>query len=432
MAPAALLLVALLGAPPAQLWSEAALETGLGPDSPVTFGAFGKLAKLAAPAVVSLQVEGGAQGPMSRLFGPRVGAGSGVIIRADGYVISNHHVVAGAQRIQVQLLDGRQFPAQVLGTDPPTDIALLKIEPPAGERLPAAPFGDSDALAIGEWVVAIGNPMGLSHTVTAGIVSALGRKQVNPGGDLEYANFIQTDASINPGNSGGPLFNLRGQVVGINTAINARAQGIGFAIPINMVKAIAAPLAAQGAVERSWIGVVLGPADGKQGALVQAVVPEGPGARAGLEPGDVITVFDGRPVGSSDDLRWQASTAGVGRDVALTVRRAGEDRTLVVRLGRLPRPGEEAAAAAEGPAVTALGMTLAPGPQGVRLRAVAAGSAAAEKGLQAGDLIARCNGRAAREPAELARQLDAVPPGGLVRLLVRRGDQTMFVAFKRP
>jgi serine protease Do len=271
--------------------------------------------------------------------------GTGFIIDSDGYLLTNHHVVEQSAEIVVQLASGEEVRASVVGSDERTDVALLRIQPPAGLQVP--PLGDSDALLVGEWVLAIGNPFGLSHTVTAGIVSAKGRTgrdvPLDPAG---YYNFIQTDASINPGNSGGPLFNMRGEIVGINTAINAAAQGIGFAIPINMVKQILPQLRANGRVTRSWLGIGiqslspqnaqrLGIPDG-DGALVAEVVAGGPAAAAGLRPGDVIRSFDGHAIDDSSELPWLASTAGVGHVARLVIIRDRTEQEVSLRLAEMP------------------------------------------------------------------------------------------------
>lgn len=438
------------------IWTEGAPETGITDETPVTFGAFSKLAKQAAPAVVSImtrsRVERADPTPFFglRKFGPtpeRLGAGSGVIISADGYIVSNNHVVEGARQITVKLLDGRSFDGEVIGRDVATDIALIRIE--ADGALPVAPFGDSDRLKIGEWVLAIGNPMGLSHTVTSGIVSAKGRREVQPDRRLRYADFIQTDASINPGNSGGPLFNVKGEVIGINTAINARAQGIGFAIPINMIKQILPQLADDGHVARSWLGVqiqAVTPAlaisfgmDHARGALVASVVDRGPAADAGLRAGDVIVDFDGKAIARHDDLPWLASTAGIGKSVDVAVMRQGAEKHLQVRLGELPSSGKIAARhrrshKSNAKAPEALGLTFgseAVKAGGVEIRAVKRDSVAGQAGVQPGDVVLRFNGEAVGTAAKLAKAMRAVPQGKLVRLLLRREDGKTFIAFSR-
>ncbi|MCK6575530.1 trypsin-like peptidase domain-containing protein [Myxococcota bacterium] len=459
--------------------------TGITASTPVTFGAFAELAKRAAPAVVSIEIEGKTPGrddmpfffgPFGRGFGapfgepgPARGAGSGFIIRADGFILSNNHVVENAVSIHVKTLDGKAFEARLVGRDEATDLALLKVDP-GKETLPVVPLGNSDALEIGEWVVAIGNPLGLAHTVTAGIVSAKHRGDVRPDGRLRYADFIQTDASINPGNSGGPLFNTRGEVVGINTAIRADGQGIGFAIPINMVKTLLPQLEANGKVARSWIGIQIQevtPAlatsfglDRPRGALVASVVPGGPAAKAGLRDGDVVTRFDGTPIDKDEDLPWRASTAGVGRTVDLEVYRDGKPVTVRLKLEAMPdddrmarrggRDGMGDGDDREGPGrggAAALGLTLVPadeahmGPRGGRgatlpdggalVARIENGSAAARAGLERGDVIVQVDGQRVDGPKQAAAALEKTRPGDVVRLLVLRGPAKTFIAFRR-
>lgn len=452
-------LFALVGPASAErLWTEGPLNTGLSADTPITFGAFSNLAEKCAPAVVSIATES-----RTRIDHPffnmpdrlQRGAGSGVIIRADGYIISNNHVIENANVVEVRLLDDRAFKAQVVGRDPATDLALLKIDP-KGVALPVVPLGDSDDLKIGSWTVAIGNPMGLSHTVTAGIVSAKGRREVQPDGRLVYRDFIQTDASINPGNSGGPLFNLKGEVIGINTAINARAQGIGFAIPVNMIKKVLPQLAEEGRVERSWLGVQIAPVDSTvarslgmkrpHGAAVMQVVGNGPADKAGVQEEDVIVRFDGSLIERHSDLPWLASTAGIGRTVNVDILRAGKRQTLAIELGRLPgddnRPARIRSNPSNDPKTTsALGMQLAMPDRALRTRldvksgvavlAVDAGSTAATAGVRRGDVILRVNGERARSPQALAKALEATPNGTMVRLLVQRDGGRAFIAFMR-
>jgi len=316
---------------------------------------FAPIAKRADASVVTIYTVGEDEGHglFARKSRGRTqkGLGTGFVVDGGGVIVTNNHVIEGADEIVVQLSDERRFPAKVAGRDPRTDIAVVKIE--GAKDLAAIPLGNSDGLEVGDWVVAIGNPFGLSHTVSAGIVSGKGRGRddvpLDPSG---YYNFLQTDASINPGNSGGPLLNLRGEVVGMNTAIRGGgAQGIGFAIPINMVKQLMPTLLKDGHVTRSALGVRirdvrdLSPEDrahlkvsGEKGAVVELVDPGGPADRAKLETGDVIVAFDGQPIERGTLLQWLASTAGVGKTVTVRVMRKGAPVDLRVTLGELKEP----------------------------------------------------------------------------------------------
>lgn len=281
------------------------------------------------------------------------GLGTGFVFDKNGVILTNNHVIEGAQEIEVQLSDGRVFPAKVVGFDKITDIGVLHVD---AKDLRPLPLGDSDGIEVGDWAVAIGNPFGLSHTVSAGIISAKGRTKddvpLDPAG---YYNFLQTDASINPGNSGGPLLNLKGEVVGINSAIRGGgAQGIGFAIPINMVKQLLPMLLRDGHVTRSAMGVRIKDvrelaADNRQalkipertsGAVLEFVAAGGPADKAGLQPGDVVIAFDGTPIERFAQLQWLASTAGVGRTVTVRVLRQGATFDQKITLGLLPAPAD--------------------------------------------------------------------------------------------
>ena len=274
---------------------------------------------------------------------PRQSLGSGLIIEPDGYVLTNHHVIEGAGMIMVRLSDEEEYEARVVGRDPRTDLALLKIQ--GRGKFTAVRLGDSDALRVGDWVVAIGNPFGLEHTVTAGIVSAKGRVI----GAGPYDDFIQTDAAINPGNSGGPLFNARGEVVGITSAIFSQSGGsigIGFAIPINLAKELLPQLKAKGRVSRGWLGIAMASltpevakklgVPGRAGALVAEVAPRGPAAAAGVRAGDVIVAFQGRPIRRADELPRVTARTPVGARVELKLLRTGKETTVMVTLGELP------------------------------------------------------------------------------------------------
>ncbi len=266
----------------------------------------------------------------------RQSLGSGFIIHATGLILTNNHVIEEANKIKVTLQYEREFEARVIGRDPKTDLALIKVE--ANVALPTVPLGDSNALRIGEWVLAIGNPFGLSHTVTAGIVSAKGRVI----GAGQYDDFIQTDASINPGNSGGPLFNTRGEVVGINTAIIAGGTGIGFATPVNLVKELVPQLHAQGVVTRGWLGVMIQKVTPElarafdlpkaQGAIVADVVSDSPAAQGGLQQGDIITGFDGSDIQDMHELPRVVAKTEVGKNVEVRILRQGKVKTLSVTI----------------------------------------------------------------------------------------------------
>ncbi|HEX9398650.1 MAG TPA: trypsin-like peptidase domain-containing protein [Anaeromyxobacter sp.] len=271
--------------------------------------------------------------------GPRRGIGSGFVIQRDGWVVTNAHVVEGAASIEVDLGGGRRLAAKVIGADAESDVALLKVE--ADRPLSTIPLGDSDRVLIAEWVLVIGSPFGLDHSVTLGIVSHTGRADISPVGRPGTYDFIQTDASINPGNSGGPVLNLRGEVIGIATAVNATGQGIGFAIPINMVKEVIGQLRQTGKVVRSWLGVaVREPATqdtAPSGVVVTEVAAGGPAAGAGMKVGDVITGFEGHAIRTPARLRWYVSTAGVGRSVEVRLKRgAGPEQAVRVSLAEVP------------------------------------------------------------------------------------------------
>ena len=299
-------------------------------------GTFAKLAKELKPAVVNISVvkpvENRRDWPSTAydLVPEALGQGSGVIISSQGEVITNNHVVSGATTIQVKLSDGRELKARVVGADPATDLALLRLEQVKGD-LPVATLGDSDKMEVGDWVMAIGNPFGLEATVTAGVLSGKGRTI----GASDYDDFLQTDASINPGNSGGPLFNTQGEVIGINTAIVSGGQGIGFSIPINMAKEVCSALKQDGRVIRGFVGIgiqpvtpaiksALGLHEGASGALVSTLMPDGPAQRAGLEIGDIISSIDGSPVNSSRQLLNTVARLKVGQASTFTVQRDGE------------------------------------------------------------------------------------------------------------
>jgi serine protease Do len=306
---------------------------------------FADLAAKADPAVVFVKTLQERRGLTGRRQVVGEGVGSAFVYDPNGLIITNNHVIEGASEIYVVFGRKRQVKATIVGRDPRTDVAVIRVEE---KNLPFLPLGDSEAVRVGDWVVAIGNPFALSHTVSAGIISARGRtiQDVKGLDEAGYYDFLQTDASINPGNSGGPLLDTAGRVVGMNTAIRRAANNIGFAIPVNMIKELLPRLLADGGVKRSAIGVVVAPLmpedrerlklPDQSGVLVSVVVPGGPAEKAGLIVDDVILSFQGEALLSPDRLRWVASLAGVGKSVTLRVARGGRLFDLQVKLEALP------------------------------------------------------------------------------------------------
>ncbi|MBP1684966.1 MAG: protease Do [Deltaproteobacteria bacterium] len=371
--------------------------------------------------------------------------GSGVIIDADGYIVTNAHVVKDADKIVVKLNDKRGFEARRVGLDEKSDVALLKIAAP--NDLAVAPLGDSDTLEVGDWVLAIGNPFGLAETVTAGIVSALGRVI----GQGPYDNFIQTDASINPGNSGGPLIDTQGNVVGINAAIFSKSGGsigIGFAIPIKMVKAVVEQLKTHGKVVRGWLGVAVQDITPElarsfglkkvQGALVTDVTPESPADRGGLERGDIIVNFDGTDIDEAHQVPVLIAETKIGRTVALTILRRGEERTLRATVVEPPTrraeaAGQEAArrwgltvANISSEVARQLGLTST---NGVVVTDVDPEGPAGEAGLEAGDVITQVNRQPVRDVRDYRRAVGGAQNELL--LLVQRQGQLFLIVLRR-
>jgi serine protease Do len=369
--------------------------------------------------------------------------GSGFIISDDGYILTNNHVVAGADEIKVKLSDGREFTGSVKGGDDKLDLALVKID--AKDHLAVAPLGDSDAIEVGEWVMAIGNPFGLSQTVTAGIVSAKGRVI----GSGPYDDFIQTDASINPGNSGGPLFNAKGEVIGINTAIVAGGQGIGFAIPVNMAKGTVEQLRDKGKVTRGWLGVAIQPItpelaqsfglEHENGALVADVTKESPADKAGVKTGDIILEFDGKPIHEMTELPRLVATTPPGKKAVVTLLRNGKKEEVTVTVERLKETGEAAVAGVE---QDKLGMTVrevtkelaarlgVKEEKGVFVAEVKQGGKAEEAGIATGDIIVEVDGTPIAGMEEYNKAMAAHKAGTFMRLLLHRGSSFLFVALK--
>jgi serine protease Do len=401
--------------------------------------------------------------PGAPMPGPRenqTALGSGFIISRDGIVVTNNHVVGDSEKIEVTLRDQSHFPARLLGKDDKTDLAVLKID--ADRPLPTVSWGDSDKTRVGDWVVAVGNPFGLTGTATAGIVSSRGRDL----GSGPYDDYIQIDAPLNSGNSGGPLFNGDGQVVGVNTAIytpNGGSIGIGFAIPSNSAEKIVAELQQNGSVQRGWLGVAIQPvtpdvADSlglkkPEGALVATVMEGSPAATAGVRQGDVVLDFNGSPVTTPRDLSRAVADSIVDSKKALTVWRDNRKIELNIQIGEMPR---QVASAEDRPAkstkphkggieLSGLGLTLAPVDSGTRARyglprdasgalitSVADGGDAAEKGLQAGDVITRVNQNAVAGPADVVRAVEKAKEArrkSILLLIERQGNQR-FVAIE--
>ena len=373
-------------------------------------------------------------------------SGSGVLVDPRGYVLTNNHVIENAQDITVRLSDGRKFTAKLVGRDPKTDLAVLKVEAPA--PLPAAELGDSDHLRVGQWAIAIGNPFGLDRTVTVGIISATARNRV---GVATYENFIQTDASINPGNSGGPLLNLDGKVIGINTAIVAAGQGIGFSIPINQAKEVMRQLIASGRVVRGWLGIAIqdvtdelaGTFGVREGVLVAEVMKGGPAEAAGVRQGDVIVELNGAPIKEVPELQRRVAAVAPGQPVRLKVIRERKPVALSVTVTEMPAEEPVLAGAPEdegwglsveplsGDAAAQLGLTIA---AGLLVTDVVAGSPADKAGLRRGDVIVEVGKKPVADPATLFRTLAQLKAGDRVLVFVQRpssGGRAEYLVMER-
>ncbi len=426
---------------------------------------FAELAERVNPAVVNIRTEttvrvpgspfrhffGPGGGPFGDLFGEmpdremkQQSLGSGFIIDKDGFILTNNHVVAGADEIKVKLADGREYKAKVIGRDPKSDLALIKISS-LFKNLPTLPLGDSDKMRVGDWVLAIGNPFGLGHTVTQGIISATGRII----GSGPYDNFLQTDAPINPGNSGGPLVNLEGEVIGINSAIIASGQGIGFAIPSNMAKEIVSQLKTKGKVVRGWVGVSIQSITPEiaqafglksdKGALVSEVVQNGPAEAAGIKQGDVIVSFNGKTINKMSDLPFIVAETPVGTTVPVTAIRNGKELTLHIKIAEMP--GGETAAGTAAPAES-LGLTLSnitpalrselgiTDTSGVLVVDVSQGSLADDAGIKPGDLIREVNRMPVRDMKDYETALRKWEKNKPLLLLIKRKGQTFYVSIQ--
>ncbi len=446
-------------------------ESGIPEAQPVGVPtSFADLAERVAPAVVSIQTRGtikigqpnlppgfeeffgGGGSPWHRRGMPQErktgGEGSGFVISQDGYVVTNNHVVADMDEITVLFLDGDELEAEVVGRDPKTDIALLKVDPGDKELITIA-LGDSDAVRPGDWVVAIGNPFGLAHTVTAGIVSAKNRRDVM--NRQSYEDFIQTDAAINQGNSGGPLIDLHGRVIGINTAIRSNANTIGFSVPINQAKQILPQLRADGRVTRGWLGVQIQGVtkeiarqfdlEEASGALVSQVLPDTPAARGGLERGDVIIEFDGHKIDEWRDLPIVVANTSVDSDAKVVVIRDGKKKKFRIRIGRLDDPEQVASTSTKDSGAEVFGLRaqdITPAlaeelglddTKGAIVTEVDPNGPAAEAGIRRGDVIVELDRKAVKNKDDLVSKLNRSDESVLV--LVRRGANTLFVPLKR-
>jgi serine protease Do len=430
---------------------------------------FARIAEKVKPSVVlirSKRVVRAAQqqlrNPFEEFFGgttprrqePRTdrGLGSGVIVSEDGYILTNNHVVDKADELTVYLSDERELKAEVVGTDPRTDLAVIKVD---SDDLPVLSFGDSEQLRVGEWVMAVGNPFGLSHTVTAGIVSAKGRKSVL-GGD-SYQNFIQTDAAINPGNSGGALVDLEGNLMGINTAIYSRTggyQGIGFAVPANMARDIMTRLIEDGKITRGFLGVEISDLDADlaasmgldddKGVLIANVIKGGPAVDSDIQKDDVVLALNGIEVEDSDALRNRIADFPPGTEIELEIYRDGRRKMVEIELGELPDNPSQLASS-EGPEkspASNIGIDVMNISRewtryyemgsGVVIAKVVAGSVAEDKGLRRGELITEVNGEPVSNVPEflsIIRQFDA---GEAIRFRVQRGEQQRLVGIRIP
>ena len=437
-------------------------------ETPMIPANFSELAAKVRPGVVNIQVVkkvknmgfGFSQGnpfgdrnPFGDFFGPfsegnpprgykQRGIGSGFVMSPEGYILTNNHVIEGVDQIKVKFANGREYDGRIVGRDPKTDLAVVKIDGP--KDLQALPLGNSDELKVGNWVVAVGSPFGLEQTVTAGIVSAKGRVI----GSGPYDNFIQTDASINPGNSGGPLINMKGEVVGINTAIVADGQGIGFAIPINMAKEIVPQLEKKGHVTRGWLGVgiqevtpelakSLGLKEEK-GALVAQVFSGSPAERAGIEPGDVIMEFDGKEIVDSKDLPHTVASTPVGKSVTVKVSRDGKVIERQVKLGEMEEKG--VAVSQDTSSHKSLGMAVQnvtpeiarelglKKEAGVVVARVEPGSPAADAGIQRGDVIQEVNRKPIKNAKDFVHQVEQAKKQESILLFIQRGQNSLFAA----
>jgi serine protease Do len=406
-------------------------------------GSFAKLAEAVKPAVINVNTErkGAARPHLEDFPGegpermPRRGLGSGVIIHPTGVALTNAHVVDGATQVEVTMLDGTKHKAKVVGVDKKTDLAVLRLESD-GRKFPFLPLGDSNEVQVGDWVLAVGSPFGLQATVTSGIVSAKAR-QIGAG---PYDDYLQTDAAINPGNSGGPLVNMRGEVIGINTAIVRGGSGIGFAIPASMAKRISAQLLETGKVTRGWLGVMLQPltadlaasfgAEGTKGVLVTEVTADSPAARAGVKSGDIVLEIDGHKVDSPSDVARAVGLAAPGRKAKVTLWRDKTQKTVEVVLGEAPGERQASRLGFEvRPMTTELAREMnRRSAEGVLVTRVEDGAEAEEAGIRRGDVIVEVNRQPVKTLADFERATRDLKKGERLTVRLERGDVAFYVA----
>jgi serine protease Do len=434
--------------------------------------AFSEIASSVSPSVVNISTtkvvrrdaEPFSEDPFFELFNPfrdfkmpkkwkEQSLGSGVIVSADGYIITNNHVVEQSDEIRVTLFDKRSFKAKLIGADSKTDVAIVKIE---ADNLNAMKWGDSDKLQVGEFVLAIGNPYGLSHTVTMGIISAVGRANV---GIADYEDFIQTDAAINPGNSGGPLVDIKGELIGINTAIFSRSggyQGIGFAVPSNMARLVMDQLVQKGKITRGWLGVTIQELTpelsqkfgikNSKGALVGDIAKGSPAEKAGLKRGDVILEFNGKNVQDVGNLRNMVAQSKVGSEVPVLIRRGDKEYSVKVTIAELPKeiaesvpgsaPDESPAEGLSGLRVIELSreiarqLGLSRDEKGVVVVRVDPGSAAEEAGIRKGDVIQEVDKKKVDGINEYNKVIKGIRQGDTVLFFINRGGKKFYIAIK--
>lgn len=411
---------------------------------------FVEIADRVKPAVVNISATSASE-PIKHPETPRrppdsPGSGSGVIIDKKGYIVTNNHVVGDAEEVEVRLSDKRRFTGKVIGKDPDTDLAVVKVE--SETDLPVVVLADSSNVKVGQWVIAVGNPFGLDRTVTLGVVSAIGRENVQLS---RYEDFIQTDASINPGNSGGPLFNIEGEAIGINTAIINFAQGIGFAIPSNMVKQVVEQLILKGKVVRGWLGVGIQPVTKDlatkfsvkegEGVLVNEVFEGDPAAKAGLQPGDIIVKVNGKPVDTPQTLSRLVAGLGPGKKAEVEVMRDGKKKTLTVELVERKEEAVVASIPRQPESLLGLGVQditpelverfkLKKEDKGVLIAKVEPGSIAESEGLREGDLIREINRERIDDAEDFKASVDKIKKGESVLMRVIRENRAFYVVLK--